>query len=391
MTKLTPALEYHAQHKGKYGITPLMPLDTREDLSKAYTPGVAEACLAIKDNPKDVYTYTSKGHTIAVVSDGSAILGLGNIGPEAGIPVMEGKALLFKKFAGLDAVPLCINTQDSEEIIRFCELIAPNYAGINLEDISFPRCLYIESTLRQKLNIPVFHDDQRGTAVCVSAALLNALRYVKKDIKSVQITMSGMGAAGSAIARMLHGLGAKPIKAFNKQGVISYDNPALDPHVKVMIDQGILASSDYNPNDNTLASVVKDGDVFIGVSVGNCLNHDIVNTMADQPIIFAMANPTPELSPSEAKLSKAAIYATGRSDLPNQINNVLVFPGIFRGAIDAHATDINEEMCYNAAYALSGCIKEEELSSTNIIPSVFDSRVVEVVSSAVYKTARKEQ
>lgn len=381
------SLAYHARARGKTALAPTVPLASRDDLALCYTPGVAWPCREIARDPSLVNTYTAKGHTIAIVSDGTAILGLGDIGPEAGLPVMEGKALLFKKFAALDAVPLMIATHDPQEIIRFCELIAPTFAGINLEDISFPRCVEIEETLRSRLSIPVFHDDQRGTATVVAAALHNALRLVGKTLANVRIVVSGLGAAGSAIATMLHGFGAREITATNRSGIISLSNPATKEEAKRYITRGVLHDAGYDPQDNTLSRLMRGADVVIGVSVAGLITPDMIDSMAEKPIVFALANPDPEITREDASRAKTAVYASGRSDEVNQINNVLVFPGIFKGALAAGAHDITDEMTRAASLALASLIAPEDLTPTHIIPSILDPRTTEAVASAAASAA----
>ncbi|HBP26114.1 MAG TPA: NAD-dependent malic enzyme [Acholeplasmatales bacterium] len=376
------ALEFH--RGGKIAIASKVKMDTRAELSLAYTPGVAYPCLEINKNKEDAYLYTSKANTIAVITDGTAVLGLGDIGPEAAMPVMEGKCLLFKKFAGIDAIPICLNTKDTEEIIKTVAMIAPSFGGINLEDISFPRCVEIEKRLNDMLDIPVFHDDQRGTAVVVGAALINAARMAKKPLDTLKVAMSGMGAAGSNIAQMLRKMGVKTIYGYNIDGIITKkknNHPALNR----LLETGIINSCDDYETD-ALATIVSGADVFIGVSVANVLTKEMVNKMADRPIIFALANPNPEIDYPEVQVSKAFIYATGRSDYPNQINNVLAFPGIFKGVLATPHRKISWNMCVAASRAIAELITEKELKTDYIIPSVFDERVVETVSKAVRET-----
>jgi malate dehydrogenase (oxaloacetate-decarboxylating) len=362
---------------GKLEIHSRVPLKTRDDLSRAYTPGVARICQAIVDDPTDARRLTIKRNTVAVVTDGSAVLGLGNIGPEAALPVMEGKAVLFKRFADVDAWPVCLDTQDVEEIVRTVQLIAPVYGGINLEDISAPRCFEIEARLRELLDIPVFHDDQHGTAICVLAALTNALKLVKKNIGDCKIVVSGAGAAGTAIARLLTISGAKNIIAFDSKGSINSSTVTKDPMRQWFIDN-------CNPNDfvGKLSEGMVGADVFIGVSAGNILKEEDVSSMAKDSIVFAMANPDPEIDPYIAR-KYAAIVATGRSDQPNQINNVLAFPGIFRGLLDANAHKITDELLVATAEAIAGCVSAEQLNTSFIVPSVFDPNVVIAVAAAV--------
>lgn len=365
---------------GKIEIQSKVPLKTRDDLSRAYTPGVARICQAIADDPADARRLTIKRNTVAVVTDGSAVLGLGNIGPAAALPVMEGKAALFKRFADVDAWPVCIDSQDVDEIVRTVQLIAPVYGGINLEDISAPRCFEIERRLRDLLDIPVFHDDQHGTAIVVSAALKNSLKLVKKSLSDVKIVMSGAGAAGTAIARLLVKSGAKNIIGFDKDGVIYSDTKSDDPMRTWFIDN-------CNPDNfsGNIADAMKNADIFIGVSAPNVISETDVASMAKNSIIFALANPDPEIDPVIAR-RYAAVVATGRSDQPNQINNVLAFPGIFRGLLDANANKITDELLLAASEAIADCVSPEQLNASFIIPSVFDPHVVTAVAAAVKKS-----
>jgi len=365
---------------GKIEIQSKVPLKTRDDLSRAYTPGVARICQAIADDPADARRLTIKRNTVAVVTDGSAVLGLGNIGPAAALPVMEGKAALFKRFADVDAWPVCIDSQDVDEIVRTVQLIAPVYGGINLEDISAPRCFEIERRLRDLLDIPVFHDDQHGTAIVVSAALRNSLKLVKKNLSEVKIVMSGAGAAGTAIARLLIKSGAKNIVGFDKDGVIHRDTKSDDSMRTWFIDN-------CNPNNlsGNISDAMKDADIFIGVSAPNVISESDVASMAKGSIVFALANPDPEIDPVIAR-KYAAVVATGRSDQPNQINNVLAFPGIFRGLLDANASKITDELLIAAAEAIADCVSPEQLNASFIVPSVFDSHVVTAVAAAVKKS-----
>ncbi len=366
---------------GKIEIASKVPLKTRDDLSRAYTPGVARICQAIVDDPSDARRLTIKRNTVAVVTDGSAVLGLGNIGPSAALPVMEGKAALFKRFADVDAWPVCLDTQDVDEIVRTVQLIAPVYGGINLEDISAPRCFEIERRLREILDIPVFHDDQHGTAIVVSAALRNALRFVKKELKDVKIVMSGAGAAGTAIARLLVLRGATHIVGFDKDGVISKSSPRSDDEMRTwFIDNS-------NPDNYTgnISGAMKGADVFIGVSAPNVLTEADVASMSSDSIIFALANPDPEIDPVIAR-KYATVVATGRSDQPNQINNVLAFPGIFRGLLDANAHKITDKLLVAAAEAIADCVSPEQLNASFIVPSVFDPNVTKAVAAAVKKS-----
>ncbi|HHV14528.1 MAG TPA: NADP-dependent malic enzyme [Acholeplasmataceae bacterium] len=375
-------LNLHEKYQGKIEITSKLRINSKEDLALVYSPGVAEASLAIKENKEDVYKYTSKGKFVAIVTDGSAVLGLGDIGPEAALPVMEGKALLFKKFAGVDAFPICLKTKDVDEIVNTVKLIAPGFGGVNLEDISFPRCVEIEERLKKELDIPVFHDDQHGTAIVTLAALINACKVVGKKLENLKVVISGFGAAGSAIARLLRKASVPSIYATNRRGVLS-KLKENDPMVDRFLEKGIVDS--YNKKDGKLEDIIKDADVFIGVSVADVLTKEMVNMMADKPIVFALANPNPEISSIEVKKTKAYIYATGRSDLPNQINNVLAFPGLFKGVFACKAKQITEEMLLDASHAIASLITKEELSKDYIIPSPFDERVALVVSKAVSK------
>jgi malate dehydrogenase (oxaloacetate-decarboxylating) len=364
---------------GKIEISSKVPLKTRDDLSRAYTPGVARISQAIAKDPSDLRRLTIKRNTVAVVTDGSAVLGLGNIGPGAALPVMEGKAALFKRFADVDAWPVCLDTQDVDEIVRTVQIIAPVYGGINLEDISAPRCFEIEARLRDLLDIPVFHDDQHGTAIVVLAALTNALKLVKKDLKSTKIVLSGVGAAGTAVARLLVAKGAKNIIGFDKDGLVFEDKGAEDPMRKWFV-------TNCSPGAfrGDIHSAIKDADVFIGVSAPNVLNEDDIKSMAKGAIVFALANPDPEIDPALAR-KHAAVVATGRSDQPNQINNVLAFPGIFRGLLDARITKITDEMLVKAAEAIASCVSDEQLNANFIVPSVFDLNVVQKVATSVKK------
>jgi malate dehydrogenase (oxaloacetate-decarboxylating) len=364
---------------GKIEISSKVPLKTRDDLSRAYTPGVARICQAIVDDPSDVRRLTMKRNTVAVVTDGSAVLGLGNIGPAAALPVMEGKAVLFKRFADIDAWPVCLDTQDVDEIVRTVQLIAPVYGGINLEDISAPRCFEVEARLRELLDIPVFHDDQHGTAIVVLAALRNSLKLVKKNLGDVKIVMSGAGAAGTAIARLLVLSGAKNIIAFDKDGVICKSSPGEDEMRRWFIDNSNPANFQGNIHE-----AMAGADVFIGVSAPDVLNEADIQSMNPGSIVFALANPNPEIDPAIAR-KYATVVATGRSDQPNQINNVLAFPGIFRGLLDAGAKKISDDLLVAAAEAIADCVSESQLNASFIVPSVFDAQVVSKVASAVKK------
>ena len=365
---------------GKIEVSSKVPLKTRDDLSRAYTPGVARISQAIAKDPSDLRRLTIKRNTVAVVTDGSAVLGLGNIGPGAALPVMEGKAALFKRFADVDAWPVCLDTQDVEEIIRTVQIIAPVYGGINLEDISAPRCFEIEARLRDLLDIPVFHDDQHGTAIVVLAALTNALKLVKKDLKSSKIVLSGVGAAGTAVARLLVATGARNIIGFGKNGLIFEDNGDGDPMRKWFVEH---CSPGAFRGD--IHAAMKDADVFIGLSAANVLVEEDIKGMAKGAIVFALANPDPEIDPILAR-KYAAVVATGRSDQPNQINNVLAFPGIFRGLLDANITKITDKMLVGAAEAIASCVSNEQLNANFIVPSVFDPNVSQKVAAAVKKS-----
>lgn len=376
------ALDMHELHKGKIEVVSKVPVKSREDLSTAYTPGVAEPCRKIRDKKQEVYRYTAKGNLVAVVSDGTAVLGLGDIGPEAAMPVMEGKAILFKTFGGIDAFPICLDTKDPEEIIKTVKYLAPTFGGINLEDISAPRCFEIERRLREELDIPVFHDDQHGTAIVVSAGMINALKLVGKKIDEVEVVINGAGSAGISICKLLQEIGMKHVVLVDRNGALAkgetWMNEAQAPMAEVTNEEG---------QRGNLKEIIKGKDIFIGVSAPGVLTVDMVASMADDAIVFAMANPTPEIMPDEAKQGGARVVATGRSDFPNQINNVLVFPGIFRGALDAKATDITEEMKVAAAYAIAGIIEEKELNEEYIIPGAFDERVAKAVAEAVKQKA----
>jgi malate dehydrogenase (oxaloacetate-decarboxylating) len=374
----------HKEHKGKIEVTSKLPVNTREDLSIAYTPGVAEPCREIHKDPEAVYTYTAKGNLVAVVSDGSAVLGLGNIGAEASMPVMEGKAVLFKEFANVDAFPICLATQDVEEIVQTVKLMEPTFGGINLEDISAPRCFEIEQRLIKELSIPVFHDDQHGTAVVTSAALINALRLTGRKIEDIKIVINGPGAAGTAITYMLQSLGAKHITLCDSKGILNKNDDRLDGHKRKLAE---LTNLDDRTGD--LGVAMAGADVFIGVSAPGVVTEEMVKGMNADPILFPMANPTPEIMPDLALAAGASIVGTGRSDFPNQINNVLAFPGIFRGALDVRASVINEEMKVAAAYAIADLIADDELTKEYILPKAFDERIVSAVSKAVADAAKK--
>jgi len=376
------ALQLSEEKGGKIEVISKVPITNMDELAVAYTPGVAAVSSAIAENKEDVYRYTSKRNLVAVVTDGSAVLGLGNIGPEAAIPVMEGKSALFKAFADVDAVPISLDTQDVEEIISHVKAIAPSFGGINLEDIAAPRCFEIERRLKEELDIPVFHDDQHGTAIVVLAGLINALKVAEKTIEDVKIVINGGGSAGTAIAKKMIHAGAKNVIVCDIDGAISEDDPELQDRHKEL-------ASISNPDHlkGSLEEVIKDADVFIGVSAPNVFKKEWIKTMNEKAIIFAMANPTPEIMPDEAKEGGAFIVATGRSDFPNQINNVLAFPGIFRGALDARASDITEEMQIAAARGIASIIPDDELSVENIIPNAFNPNVSKTVAKSVNKAA----
>ena len=378
------ALEMHRKWQGKIRVETPCPLTSKEDLAVAYTPGVAAPCLEIAEDVEKSYEYTRRGNLVAVVTDGTAVLGLGDIGPEAGMPVMEGKCALFKAFAGVDAFPICVRSKDVDEIVRTVELIAGSFGGINLEDIAAPRCFEVERKLKEKLDIPVFHDDQHGTAVVTVAAMVNALKLTGKTIKNISAVVNGAGAAGTACTRLLMALGLKDVVVCDKIG-------ALVPGLPGMTDAQAELAEITNPQrkTGTLADVIKGADVFMGFSAPGCLTGDMVRTMAKDPLVFACANPTPEIFPEEALKAGAKVVGTGRSDYPNQINNVLAFPGIFRGALDVRAKGINDEMKVAAAYAIAGLIPEDELREDNIIPSALDEKVAEAVAKAVAEAARK--
>lgn len=377
------ALQMHKENQGKLEITPNIKVTNKEELSLAYSPGVAEPCKEIHEDPRTVYDYTIKRNTVAVVTDGTAVLGLGNIGASASIPVMEGKAVLFKSFAGINGVPIALDTKDTEEIIRTVKLISPNYGGINLEDISAPRCFEIENRLKKETNIPVFHDDQHGTAIVTMAGLINALRIVDKDLSEIKVVLNGAGAAGIAIVKLLDSYGVRNMIMCDSRGAIFEGRP-----------YGMNDTKDYvakftnkDKIEGSLQDVIKNADVFIGVSVASLLSQDMVKSMADDAIIFAMANPDPEIKPNDAKEAGAKVVGTGRSDFPNQINNVLAFPGIFRGALDTESTHINEDMKKAAVEAIANLIDEDELNPDYCIPGPFDKRVAPSVAREVAKAA----
>lgn len=376
----------HAQWKGKLRTVLNAPLDTKEDLSLAYSPGVAQPCLEIERNPELAYDLTWKGNLVAIVSDGSAVLGLGNIGGQAALPVMEGKAALFKRFSNVDAIPIVLDTQDTDEIIRFCEILAPSVGGINLEDISAPRCVTIERELKKRLNIPVFHDDQHGTAIVVLAGLINALKIVDKKKEEITVVVNGAGAAGSSIINLLSLYGVKNFYAFDRQGILNKERNENYSDLK----NELANITNLNNEDLTLAQALSKADVFVGVSVADVLTKEMVASMNRDAIVFALANPNPEIKVELAKKAGARIVATGRSDYPNQVNNVLAFPGLFRGAFDSKATQITDSMKVAAAEGLASLVSDEELSEDYIIVSAFDNRVVDVVSQSVIKKAIAE-
>ena len=376
------SLRLHYEWKGKLEVTPRAAVDSKDALSLAYTPGVAQPCLEIQKDINKSYELTRRWNTVAVVTDGTAVLGLGDIGPEAGMPVMEGKCVLFKAFGGVDAIPLCVRSKDVDEIVHTVELLAGSFGGVNLEDISAPRCFEIEKKLKERCDIPIFHDDQHGTAIITLAGLLNALKIVGKKIEDVKIVTSGAGAAGIAIIKLLMSMGLKNVIMTDRTGAIYKGREGLNP-----IKEEMAEITNQAMEKGKLADVIKGADVFIGVSGPGTLTKDMVRTMAKDPIIFACANPTPEIFPDEAKEAGAAVVSTGRSDFPNQINNVLAFPGIFRGALDVRASDINDAMKVAASYALANLVSDEELNPEYIIPAAFDERVKDAVAKAVAQAA----
>ena len=376
------SLKMHYDLKGKLEIKSRAAVDSKEALSLAYTPGVAEPCLEIQKDVNKSFDLTRRWNTVAVVTDGTAVLGLGDIGPEAGMPVMEGKCVLFKEFGDVDAIPLCVRSKDVDEIVKTVELLAGSFGGVNLEDISAPRCFEIEKKLTACCDIPIFHDDQHGTAVITLAGIINALKLVGKKLEDVKIVTSGAGAAGIAIIRLLMSMGLKNVIMTDRKGAIYEGREGLNP-----IKEEMAKITNFKHEKGTLAEVVQGADVFIGVSAPGTLTQDMVRSMAKDPIIFACANPTPEIFPDEAKAAGAAVISTGRSDFPNQVNNVLCFPGIFRGALDVRASDINDKMKVAAAYAIAGLVSDEELTADYILPAAFDSRVKDAVAEAVRKAA----
>ena len=378
------SLKLHYELKGKLEITPRAKVDSKEALSLAYTPGVAEPCLVIQKDVEKSYELTRRWNTVAVVTDGTAVLGLGDIGPEAGMPVMEGKCVLFKAFGDVDAIPLCVKTKDVEEIVKTVSLLAGSFGGVNLEDISAPRCFEIEKRLKEVCDIPIFHDDQHGTAVVTLAGLINALKLTGKKIEEVKIVTSGAGAAGIAIIKLLLSMGAKNVIMTDREGAIYKGRENLNP-----IKMEMAEITNLSMEKGSLSDVIKNADVFIGVSAPGTLSKEMVKSMAEKPIIFACANPIPEIFPEDAKEAGAAVVSTGRSDFPNQINNVLCFPGIFRGALDVRAKDINDEMKVAAAYAIAELVSDQELNAEYILPAAFDERVKDAVAKAVSEAAKK--
>ncbi|MDR2199627.1 MAG: NADP-dependent malic enzyme [Deltaproteobacteria bacterium] len=376
------SLKKHREWRGKFETVPKMKIESKEDLALAYTPGVAAPCLEIHANPDLSFDLTGRWNTVAVVTDGTAVLGLGDIGPEASMPVMEGKCVLFKTFGGVDAVPICIRSKEVDTIVETVALISGSFGGINLEDISAPRCFEIERRLKERCAIPIFHDDQHGTAVVTLAALINALKIVEKDMKDVKVVTSGAGAAGVAIIKLLIALGLEDVILCDRQGAIFQGRPGLNAEKEELAkitNKGVLKGN--------IAQAIKGADIFIGVSGPGLITKEMVESMAKKPIIFAMANPTPEIMPDEALAGGAAVVGTGRSDFPNQINNVLAFPGIFRGVFDVRASDINEQMKIAAAHAIASLISDSELTPESILPAAFDMRIKDAVSSAVIKAA----
>ena len=378
------ALKFHEEHQGKIEVTPKAKLENKDDLSIAYTPGVAEPCRKIAENKEEVYRYTNKGNMVAVVTDGTAVLGLGDIGPEAGLPVMEGKAVLFKQFGNVDAFPICLDTKDTNEIIETVVRIAPSFGGINLEDIAAPRCFEIERELKKRLSIPVFHDDQHGTAIVLLAALINSLKIVNKRIEDLKIVINGAGSAGTAIANLLMEYGATNVIICDSKGILNEKTARNEAKREI--------ASRTNPEhlEGTLKDAMTGADLFIGVSAANCVSEEMVSSMANDAIVFPMANPIPEIMPDLAKKAGARIVGTGRSDYPNQINNVLVFPGIFRGALDVRAREITENMKIAAAEALASLVKEEELDEDHIIVNSFHPDAARTVAKAAADTAVKD-
>ncbi len=383
MTLREEALHMHRENKGKLESKSKVPVRNARDLSLAYSPGVAEPCKEIYDKPETVYDYTMKGNMVAVVSDGTAVLGLGNIGPEAALPVMEGKAVLFKSFAGVDAFPICLNTTDVDKIVETVKLLEPTFGGVNLEDIAAPHCFAVEERLKKEVNIPVFHDDQHGTAIVTVAGLVNALKLTNKKMTEIRVVANGAGAAGIAIIRLLYTYGVRDIIMCDTKGAI-YEGR---PHGMNEIKSTVAKYTNRDKLSGSLEDVIKGADVFIGVSAAGALTAEMISSMNQDPIIFAMANPVPEIMPEEAKAAGAVVIGTGRSDFPNQVNNVLAFPGIFRGALDVRATHINEKMKIAAVEAIAGLVQEDELDADYVIPGPFDVRVAPEVAAGVAKAA----
>lgn len=376
------ALQEHEKWAGKIEVISRAKLETPEDLAVCYTPGVAEPCIKISEDVNLSYKYTRRHNMVAVVTDGSAVLGLGDIGPEAGMPVMEGKCCLFKAFGDVDAFPLCVRTKDVDEIVKTVSLLAGSFGGVNLEDISAPRCFEIERKLKECCDIPIFHDDQHGTAVIVAAGLINSLKLVHKKLDEIKVVMNGAGAAGIAIAKHLLNMGVKDITLCDSKGIICKGDPRLNA-----VKQKMAEITNLSHLEGSLADAMKGADVFLGISAAGCVSEEMVKSMAKDPILFAMANPTPEIMPDIAKKAGAAVVGTGRSDFPNQINNVLAFPGIFRGALDCRASDINEEMKVAASFAIASLVSDEELNADYILPEAFDKRIGKTVAEAVKKAA----
>ncbi len=379
------SLKLHEEWKGKIEVVSRAKVDSKEALALAYTPGVAQPCLEIRKDPAKSFDLTRRWNTVAVVTDGTAVLGLGDIGPEAGMPVMEGKCVLFKEFGGVDAIPLCVRSKDVDDIVKTVSLLAGSFGGVNLEDISAPRCFEIEEKLKKICDIPIFHDDQHGTAVITMAGMVNALKVVGKKLEDVKIVTSGAGAAGIAIIKLMMSMGLKNVIMTDRTGAIYEGRENLNP-----VKEEMAEITNRNKEKGTLAEVIKGADVFIGVSAPGTLTPEMVRTMAKDPIIFACANPVPEIFPDEAKASGAAVVSTGRSDFPNQVNNVLCFPGIFRGALDVRASQITENMKIAAAYAIAGLVSDEELNADYILPYAFDPKVKDAVAKAAAEAARKD-
>jgi len=384
MNYFEESLKLHEKHLGKIEVISKIKIETKDDLALAYTPGVAEPCRKIHENEENVYKYTAKGNMVAVITDGTAILGLGDIGPKAGLPVMEGKAILFKEFANVDAFPICLDTKDVDEIVRTVQLISPGFGGINLEDISAPRCFEIEEKLKKLLDIPVFHDDQHGTAIVVLAGLINATKVVGKKLEDLKVVINGSGSAGTAISKLLLSSGVKNLIACDKVGILYRGMEKID-------DAKTALAEITNPNNikGNLKVALVGADVFIGVSAPGIVTPEMIKSMNKDSIVFAMANPVPEIMPELAKKAGAKVVGSGRSDFPNQVNNVLVFPGLFRGALDVRAKEINEEMKLAAAYAIANYIKDEELNENNVIPSALDRGVATKVAEAIAKAAKE--